>query len=62
LVALRGRVFVKYFLMFMSTVQHLLEQQKEEQERNASKISESESGGDLREISSVVSDPEEGQR
>ena len=32
LVAMRGKVFVKYFLMFMSTVQHLLEQQKKEEE------------------------------
>jgi hypothetical protein len=32
LVALRGAKFVKYFHMFMSTVQHLLEQQKLEQE------------------------------
>ena len=47
LVALRGRVFVKYFLMFMSTVQHLLEQQKEEQEaaNGNSERSEGLSGG-----------------
>jgi len=36
LIALRGRVFVKFFLMFMSTVQHILEQQREKQERNES--------------------------
>ena len=36
LISLRGRVFVKFFLMFMSTVQHILEQQREEQERNES--------------------------
>src|SRR5580658_1876574 len=34
LVALRGRVFVKYFHMFMSTVQHLLEQQKAQEAAN----------------------------
>ena len=53
LVALRGRVFVKYFLMFMSTVQHLLEQQKEEQERNVRTENTIESGNDLRETSSI---------
>ena len=53
LVALRGRVFVKYFLMFMSTVQHLLEQQKEEQERNVRTENTIESGNDLRETASI---------
>ena len=38
LVAMRGAKFVKFFLMFMSTVQHLLEQQKLEQEKNGNNL------------------------
>ena len=52
LVALRGAKFVKYFHMFMSTVQHILEQQKLEQEKNADK---GQDGTDLREIESSTS-------
>ena len=34
LVAMRGKVFVKMFLRFMSTVQHLMEEQKNLKEKN----------------------------
>ena len=62
LVSLRGRVFVKYFLMFMSTVQHLLEQQKEEQERNVRTENTIESGNDVRETASIrETSPSEGR-
>jgi hypothetical protein len=41
LVAMRGKVFVKMFLRFMSTVAHMIEEQKKQEAANADRTGES---------------------
>jgi hypothetical protein len=40
LVAMRGAKFVKYFLMFMSTVAHMIEEQKKQEAANGNSVPE----------------------